>query len=68
MQTRCTSLKNNADVFRPAIERFLDDVMLTNSVLIYAPSQIALAAIIHAAGESRLKVSPYQVLQTFSLL
>lgn len=58
-QSRCKSLKQNAEVFRKAIESFLDDIMLTNSVLIYAPSQIALAAIIHAAGHNNENVDSY---------
>ena len=38
------------DSWRPHIDKFLDSVLLTNAFLIYSPSQIALAAIIHAAS------------------
>ena len=33
---------------RPDIEIFLDQVFLTDAPLVYAPSQLALSAIIHA--------------------
>merc|ERR1711874_648861 len=47
IKTRCDSV-HNVDYFRPEIEAFLDQVFLTDAPLIFAPSQIALAAIIHA--------------------
>ena len=58
-QTRCKSLQTNAEVFRKEIERFLDKLLLTNSLLIYAPSQVALAAIIHGAGCNNENVDSY---------
>lgn len=44
VSARCDSIKN-PEHLRPAIEEFLEDVSLTNASLIYAPSQIALAAV-----------------------
>ena len=58
-QTRCKSLQTNAEVFRKEIDRFLDRILLTNSLLIYAPSQVALAAIIHGAGCNNENVDSY---------
>jgi len=45
--------------FRSQIEKFLSDVQDTNASLIYAPSQIALAAVIHAASEAGQNVDSY---------
>ena len=59
LQSRCTSLSTNAEVFRKEIERFLDKLLLTNSLLIYAPSQVALAAIIHGASHNNENVDSY---------
>lgn len=59
VKTRCKSLQTNAEVFRKEIERFLDKLLLTNSLLIYAPSQVALAAIIHGAGCNNENVDSY---------
>ena len=58
-QTRCKSLQTNAEVFRKEIERFLEKLLLTNSLFIYAPSQVALAAIIHGAGCNNENVDSY---------
>ena len=47
------------DNWRSEIETFLDQIYLTNSILIYSPSQIALAAIIHAASKVQQNVDSY---------
>ena len=47
------------DNWRSEIETFLDQIYLTNSILIYSPSQIALAAIIHAASLHQANVDTY---------
>ena len=44
---------------RPLTDKFLDDVMFTQACLIYAPSQIALAALIHAASRQGLSLDTY---------
>jgi len=58
LKTRCKSLEQ-VDSFRPEIETFLDQALLTDAVLIYAPSQIALAAIIHAASKQKQNLDSY---------
>ena len=49
----------DVDSWRPEIDQFLGHVYLTNSILIYSPSQIALAAIIHAASKLQHNVDNY---------
>jgi len=49
----------NPEVFRAQIEKFLNDVNETNASLIYSPSQIALAAIIHAASKAGQTLDTY---------
>lgn len=44
---------------RSDVDKFLVDVVLTNACLIYAPSQIALAAIIHAASKQGHNLDAY---------
>ncbi len=44
VKARCQSLKN-PEGLRPDIDRFLDESLYTDALLIYAPSQIALAAV-----------------------
>lgn len=44
---------------RPHIDDFLEKVFLTDSVLLYAPSQIALAAILHAASKISANLDNY---------
>eukprot|EP00092_Neocalanus_flemingeri_P033934 GFUD01036900.1.p1 GENE.GFUD01036900.1~~GFUD01036900.1.p1 ORF type:complete len:278 (-),score=71.52 GFUD01036900.1:79-912(-) len=58
MKTRCDSV-HSVDSFRPEIESFLDSVFLTEACMIYAPSQIALAAIIHAASRQKQNLDSY---------
>jgi len=50
-----------ADVesWRTEMEEFLSQVYLTNSIMIYSPSQIALAAIIHSASRQQQNVDSY---------
>eukprot|EP00092_Neocalanus_flemingeri_P039509 GFUD01043023.1.p1 GENE.GFUD01043023.1~~GFUD01043023.1.p1 ORF type:complete len:333 (-),score=125.78 GFUD01043023.1:64-1062(-) len=58
IKTRCDSV-HSVDSFRPEIESFLDSVFLTEACMIYAPSQIALAAIIHAASRQKQNLDSY---------
>jgi len=58
IKTRCDSV-SQVDSFRPEIESFLDSVFLTDACLIYAPSQIALAAIIHSASRQKQNLDSY---------
>ena len=50
---------DNVDSWRKEIEEFLSQVYLTNSIMIYSPSQIALAIIIHAASKQQENVDSY---------
>jgi cyclin H len=56
-QTRC-SLKD-PDRLLPGIEDLLDRTFLTDACLLYAPSQIALAAILHAASKIQENLDSY---------
>merc|ERR1711874_684109 len=64
IKTRGDSV-HNVDYFRPEIEAFLDQVFLTDAPLIFAPSQIALAAIIHAASRQKQNLDSYVTGQLF---
>ena len=55
----------DVEQFRPEIESFLDKVFLTDAFLIYAPSQIALAAVIHAASKNKINLDSYVTQQLF---
>ena len=50
-----------ADVesWRTEMEEFLSQAYLPNSIMIYSPSQIALAAIIHSASRQQQNVDSY---------
>lgn len=58
MKTRFPSFKD-PERLRPGIDEFLDQVYFTDAILIYAPSQIALAAIINSASISKENVDHY---------
>eukprot|EP00088_Acartia_fossae_P038432 TRINITY_DN3983_c0_g1_i1.p1 TRINITY_DN3983_c0_g1~~TRINITY_DN3983_c0_g1_i1.p1 ORF type:complete len:329 (+),score=74.90 TRINITY_DN3983_c0_g1_i1:49-1035(+) len=58
LKTRCDHLEN-VESFRPEIDAFIDQVYLTDAILIYSPSQIALAAIIHAASRQKQNLDSY---------
>ena len=49
------SAGGEVDSWRPDIDKFLDSVLMTNAFLIYSPSQIALAAIISAASQHKVR-------------
>ena len=55
----------DVEQFRPEIDSFLDKVFLTDGFLIYAPSQIALAAVIHAASKNKINLDSYVTQQLF---
>ncbi|XP_044739090.1 cyclin-H [Chrysoperla carnea] len=50
---------NSPERLRPGIDDFLEKVFLTDACLIYAPSQIALAAILHAASKVQENLDSY---------
>jgi len=49
----------NPEKLRLHIDEFLERVFLTDSVLLYAPSQIALAAILYAASRTSANLDSY---------
>ncbi|KAK9685934.1 Cyclin, N-terminal domain [Popillia japonica] len=57
IKTRCTL--NDPERLRPGTEHFLERAFLTDVVLIYAPSQVALAAILHAASKLQENLDSY---------
>ena len=58
IKTRCPQL-NDPERLRPGIDQLLDKVFLTDAVLLYAPSQIALAAVLHAASKLQENLDSY---------
>jgi len=64
IKTRCDSV-HGVDSFRPEIGSFLDSVFMTDACMIFAPSQIALAAIIHAASKQKQNLDSYVTEQLF---
>nr|CAG4649425.1 EOG090X080D [Scapholeberis mucronata]SVE93682.1 EOG090X080D [Scapholeberis mucronata] len=58
MKTRFPNV-NSPERLRPGIDEFLEQVFYTDAILIYSPSQIALAAIIHSASTSKENVDEY---------
>jgi cyclin H len=57
IKTRCKLI--NPDRLRPGIDDFIDKTFLTDASLIYAPSQIALAAVLHAASKEQENLDTY---------
>lgn len=58
MKTRFKTF-HDPERLRPGIDEFLEQVFHTDAILVYAPSQIALAAIIHAASTLKENVDEY---------
>lgn len=50
---------NNPERLRPGIDEFLDKTFLSDACLIFAPSQIALAAVLHAASKEQENLDSY---------
>ena len=44
-------LTGKADRLRPTMDKFLEKAMMSDALLLFPPSQIALAALMHAAEE-----------------
>ncbi|XP_012276140.1 cyclin-H isoform X2 [Orussus abietinus] len=65
MKTRYTLLEN-PEKLRPDIDEFLERIFLTDSILLYAPSQIALAATLHAASRAAANLDNYVTDTLFS--
>lgn len=58
IKTRYPSMKD-PQCLRPAIDDFLDRCLFTDACLLYAPSQVALTAIIYAAGKFQENINDY---------
>nr|SVE70488.1 EOG090X080D [Daphnia similis]SVE71112.1 EOG090X080D [Daphnia similis]SVE71743.1 EOG090X080D [Daphnia similis]SVE72371.1 EOG090X080D [Daphnia similis] len=58
MKTRFPTF-SDPERLRPGIDEFLEQVFYTDAILIYSPSQISLAAIIHSASTSKENVDEY---------
>ncbi|KAI5645878.1 cyclin-H [Phthorimaea operculella] len=57
IKTRCSLA--NPERLRTGIDEFLEKVFLTDACLLYAPSQIALAAVLHAASKEQENLDSY---------
>lgn len=57
IKTRCSL--SNPERLRPGVDDFLERVFFTDVCLLYAPSQIALAAILHAASKVQENLDRY---------
>lgn len=57
IKTRCTMV--NPDRLRNGIDEFVDKTFLTDACLLFSPSQIALAAVLHAASKEQENLDSY---------
>ncbi|EFA06469.1 cyclin-H [Tribolium castaneum] len=57
IKTRCAL--NDPERLRPGTEHFLERAFLTDVVLLYSPSQVALAAVLHAASKLQENLDSY---------
>lgn len=57
IKTRCSLV--NPDRLRAGIDEFLDKTFQTEACLLFAPSQIALAAVLHAASKEQENLDSY---------
>ncbi|KAL3286592.1 hypothetical protein HHI36_001093 [Cryptolaemus montrouzieri] len=57
IKTRCSL--NDPERLRPGTEHFLEKAFLTDAVLLYSPSQVALAAVLHAASKLHENLDAY---------
>lgn len=64
IKTRCKL--NNPDRLRNGIDEFLEKTFFTEACLLFAPSQIALAAVLHAASKEQENLDSYVTESLFS--
>lgn len=57
IKTRSTL--NDPERLRPGIDDLFDSIYLTDGILLYSPSQIALAAVLHAASKLQENLDSY---------
>ncbi|XP_037085347.1 cyclin-H-like isoform X2 [Pollicipes pollicipes] len=65
IKTRCSSLQS-PDRLRAGIDEFLEAVLFTDAVLLFAPAQIALAAILYAVSRVQENLDAYVTSQLLS--
>ena len=49
----------NPERLRPYIDDFIEKIFFTDSILLYTPSQVALAATLHAASKANANLDNY---------
>lgn len=59
LRARYPAAKDRTDLMVPEIDDFLDKTMFTDACFLYCPSQIALAAVCHAADKCGLDLASY---------
>ncbi|OQV18620.1 putative Cyclin-H [Hypsibius exemplaris] len=59
IKTRYADRMAKVDRLRPAMDKFLETSMMSDALLLFPPSQIALAALTYAAGELQEDLSDY---------
>lgn len=57
IKTRCNL--NNPERLRAGIDEFIDKTFFTDACLLYAPAQLALAAVLHAASKEQENLDSY---------
>lgn len=57
IKTRCSL--SNPERLRAGIDDFIDKTFLTDACLLYAPSQLALAAVLHSASKEQENLDSY---------
>ena len=65
IKTRNGGNADDIESWRPEIDQFLNQLYLTSAIMIYSPSQLALASIIHAASRNKINVDSYVTSQLF---
>ncbi|XP_071438799.1 cyclin-H [Hetaerina americana] len=58
IKTRCPTLKD-PERLRPGMEEFLDRCLWTDACLVYSPSQLALAALLHSTSKVQENLDSY---------
>lgn len=64
IKTRCSLM--NPDRLRAGIDEFLENTFFTEACLLFAPSQIALAAVLHAASKEQENLDNYVIESLFN--
>lgn len=62
IKTRCPQLPD-VDRLRPYVDEFIDCILFTDALLLYSPSQLALASILYAASRLQENLDAYVTTQ-----